>query len=185
MDVGSFGHGLAVPDIDQGEDDCGYAKQQPARDKSFGFREADREDDDERGHNDVVQAPRKGVIKKAGHASHYEYGRGNGCGDERNFAMAFVEAKEAAGEQQDDVDPEDSVLKLHHAKCRSICNGLQVQNIAAFALGNDFKGAATDIAVGDEALLWDTRIHHDFAELSAERARHSLRNFHVDSLMTC
>jgi hypothetical protein len=176
---------LAVPDINECEDHCGYAEQQPAGDKSFGFREADGEDDDERGHDDVVHAARKVMIKKAGHACQNQDSRGNGRGDKRNFTMAFVKAEEAAGEQQDDVKPEDSVLKLHHAKCRSICNGLQVQNIASFTLGNDFKGAAADIAVGDEPLFCDGRIYNNFAELPAKRASHSFRNFHARSLINC
>jgi hypothetical protein len=169
-------------DIQQGEHHRREEEQQAAGDKFFGFGQADGKGHEQHSHGDFFNITRKRTIKKSGHTRQNENSRGDSGGDERNFAVRAEKSKQAAGKQQDDVGPEDDVLELHHAKYLSICNGLQVQNLAAFAFCNDLEGPAADDAIRHELLVRDARIHHDFVELPAKRASHGLGNFHARSV---
>jgi hypothetical protein len=58
--------------------------------------------------------------------------------------------------------------------------GLQAQNLSRLALGDDFKGAATNLTIGCESLLWDAGVHRHFECLAAERALDWLKDFHAN-----
>ncbi|HUE35874.1 MAG TPA: hypothetical protein VMO20_00680, partial [Candidatus Acidoferrum sp.] len=99
--------------------------------------------------------------------------------NKRNFAAAFEKSNKPAYEQQDNVAPENDIIKSHPSKNALIGLSLQVKNFAVLAFCNDIKGAAADFAIGAKALARQAGIHGDFVVLAAKRAGYCFRNFHA------
>jgi hypothetical protein len=58
---------------------------------------------------------------------------------------------------------------------------LQAQDLARFAFGSHFEGAATDLAVGRKPLGLVARIHDQVKALAAVWALNGFADFHIQS----
>jgi hypothetical protein len=68
---------------------------------------------------------------------------------------------------------------VHWAQAALIHHGVQAQNFARFALGNDLEWPAAHFAIRREPLEWQRRVNYHLELLAAKWALDVFRNFHI------
>ena len=172
---------------------CGLESNIPQRERGDGrhehqtsgheflcLGEANGEHDEQRGHENVFQTRAEFHIKEVWDGAQHQGGGETARHVERHLAVRFQKSDESADDQQDDVNPEHSVL--HGAQPASSALHVQAQNFTRLTVGENFHRAAADFAVGGEAMGSRAGVHGDFKALAAVGTLNFFRNFHGNKL---
>src|SRR5437660_2825554 len=169
----------------------GQHQHQAVGHEFFGLRQAQSEENEQHGQNEVRGA-RWG--NDADGAENQRRRKGDRR-DERRFAASLEEADQAAGHQQHDVNPEDSCwfhsfcysspglshketqtaqMKSQHfgvvyCSRRSMAGHLEAQNFAWLTFSDHFKRATANFAISGETLRREAGVDDQFKTLAAKR----------------
>lgn len=152
-------------DVAQGERGNRSRKHQTGGHELLCLGEADGKNHEQRGHENIRQIFSEAYVKDVRDGTQHQGRRETARHVKRDFAVRFEKTDESADDEQDDVNPESSIL--HGAQPASSALHVQAQNFARLAISKDFHRATADFAIGGEAVCSRAGVHNDFKALAA------------------